>query len=89
MPFFGKKKEDKPTEAESVAKSSGFSYNTETYTAWRSKYDQDRDQAVKEGRSCGRCIEGIVWFGPTDQAPCNCELAKKDEPEVSPDAAGD
>jgi hypothetical protein len=60
-------------------------WNTLAQTAWRAKYDRDRSQAVVEARSCGKCIEGIVFFGPgfDDQAACRlgesvCKFTKKD-----------
>lgn len=79
--MFGKRKE------EVVPTQNGVNvvnrWNTPMQLVWRTKYDQDRAQAVVEGRSCGKCIEGVVYFGPgfEDQAPCriegtDCKFAK-------------
>ena len=54
---------------------------------WRARYDHDRNLALAAGRSCGKCIDGVVYFGPhgEDRTPCTvageaCKAAKQ-EPE--------
>lgn len=45
---------------------------------WRKIFDQDRVKALAEGRGCGSCIEGVVFWGSSaeDQGACFCEIAK-------------
>ncbi len=54
--------------------------------AWRRSYDQDRANALAEGRGCGLCIEGVVKFGRAfgDEGPCNCKFAKEPETPTEP-----
>ncbi len=62
--------------------------DTTLQEVWRAKYDGDRAQAVVEERSCGKCIDGVVYFGPNveDQADCtfggvDCKHLKKESTE--------
>lgn len=57
--------------------------------AWRRDYDRHRAQALAEGRGCGKCIEGLVWFGRhiDDFTPCrlngvDCKFAKQPDSEA-------
>ncbi len=86
--FFRKRKPRVKTSAKPVMTPIGNRWNTLEQIAWRQRYDRDRKQAVMEGRSCGKCIEGTVYFGPkgTDQTPCRldgvaCEFTKKESAE--------
>lgn len=63
----------------------GDRWNTAEQISWRQRYNLDRKRAVVEGRSCGKCIAGVVYFGPKgeDQTPCrldgvDCEFTKKE-----------
>ena len=78
MPFWSREKPS--SSVKGVAKKAAPLYqSTEADAAWRQKYDRDRAKAFTEGRGCGSCIDGVVWFGERaeDQTACNCEFSKK------------
>lgn len=82
--MFGKGKKPGSEEHVWVRQVATVDPKAEALLAWRIQYDQERDEAFAAGRSCGKCIDGIVRFGAKedDQAPCAfgsevCKFAKQ------------
>lgn len=48
---------------------------------WRKAYDANRKVAFEAGLGCGRCINGLVYFGPNenDHTCCNCRWVRKEQ----------
>lgn len=54
---------------------------TARLSEWRRVYDEQRQIAFEVRQGCGRCIGGVVYFGPaeSDHASCNCPWVRKDQ----------
>jgi len=74
MPFWRKKKSE-PEEHIWVRPVVTIDPKAEAQLGWRIQYDKERDEAVAAGRSCGKCIDGVICFSEVDSSPCNCKLA--------------